>query len=84
MRVNATASPWMFARSSVPFLKSRIRSLRNWPIRLLAYAVKLDDNRPADDISVLVLKVVPRTGDDVRRMSIRLAHLRLECILDNE
>lgn len=39
---------------------------------LLAYAVKLDDNRPADDISVLVLKVVPRAGDDVRRMAIRL------------
>ena len=39
---------------------------------LLAYAVKLDDDRPADDISVLILKVVPRTGDDVRRMSIRL------------
>ena len=39
---------------------------------LLAYAVKLDDNRPTDDISVLVLKVVPRTGDEVRRMGIRL------------
>ena len=39
---------------------------------LLAYAVRLDENRPADDISVLVLKVVPRTGDEVRRMSIRL------------
>lgn len=39
---------------------------------LLEYAVKLDDNRPADDVSVLVLKVVPRLGDDVRRMGIRL------------
>jgi serine phosphatase RsbU (regulator of sigma subunit) len=39
---------------------------------LLAEAVGLDDNRPADDISVLVLKVVPRTGDDVRRMMVRL------------
>lgn len=39
---------------------------------LLAYAVKLDEGRPADDISVLVLKVVPRTGDEVRRMGIRL------------
>jgi len=39
---------------------------------LLNYAVKLDENRPADDISVLVLKVVPRTGDEVRRMGIRL------------
>jgi serine phosphatase RsbU (regulator of sigma subunit) len=39
---------------------------------LLAYAVKLDEGRPADDISVLVLKVSARTGDDVRRMSVRL------------
>jgi serine phosphatase RsbU (regulator of sigma subunit) len=39
---------------------------------LLAHAVSLDDNRPADDISVLVLKVGARTGDDVRRMSVRL------------
>ena len=39
---------------------------------LLAQAVRLDDNRPADDISVLVLKVIPRTGDSVRRMSVRL------------
>jgi serine phosphatase RsbU (regulator of sigma subunit) len=39
---------------------------------LLAFAVRLDENRPADDISVLVLKVMPQSGDDVRRMSIRL------------
>jgi serine phosphatase RsbU (regulator of sigma subunit) len=39
---------------------------------LLAHAVSLDDHRPADDISVLVLKVGARTGDDVRRMSVRL------------
>jgi serine phosphatase RsbU (regulator of sigma subunit) len=39
---------------------------------LLKHAVRLDDNRPADDISVLVLKVSPRVGDNVRRMSVRL------------
>ena len=39
---------------------------------LLGFAVRLDDNRPADDISVLVLKVMPLSGDNVRRMSIRL------------
>jgi serine phosphatase RsbU (regulator of sigma subunit) len=39
---------------------------------LLAFAVGLDENRPADDISVVVLKVMPQNGDDVRRMSIRL------------
>ena len=39
---------------------------------LLAEAVSLDENRPADDISVLVLKVTARVGDNVRRMSVRL------------
>jgi serine phosphatase RsbU (regulator of sigma subunit) len=39
---------------------------------LLAQAARLDENRPADDISVLVLKVSARNGDDVRRMSVRL------------
>jgi serine phosphatase RsbU (regulator of sigma subunit) len=39
---------------------------------LLAQAINLDDNRPADDISVLVLKVTAREGDNVRRMTVRL------------
>ncbi len=39
---------------------------------LLAQAVSLDDNRPADDISVLVLKVTALVGDNVRRMAVRL------------
>lgn len=39
---------------------------------LLAHAVTLDDNRPVDDISVLVIKVAPRNGDNVRRMTVRL------------
>jgi serine phosphatase RsbU (regulator of sigma subunit) len=39
---------------------------------LLAHAVSLDEGRPADDISVVVLKVIPRTGDHVRRMTVRL------------
>ena len=39
---------------------------------LLAQAINLDDNRPADDISVLVLRVSSRTGDNVRRMTVRL------------
>lgn len=39
---------------------------------LLAHAVRLDENRPADDISVVVVKVTARVGDHVRRMSVRL------------
>jgi serine phosphatase RsbU (regulator of sigma subunit) len=39
---------------------------------LLSEAVALDENRPADDISVVVLKVLKRRGDNVRRMTVRL------------
>ncbi len=39
---------------------------------LLAEAVNLDEGRPADDMSVMVLKVSQRRGDDVRRMTVRL------------
>jgi serine phosphatase RsbU (regulator of sigma subunit) len=39
---------------------------------LLSEAVNLDDGRPADDISVVTLKVLKHTGDDVRRMTVRL------------
>ena len=39
---------------------------------LLAHAVRLDENRPADDISVVVIRVLSDEGDDVRRMSVSL------------
>ncbi len=39
---------------------------------LLEHAINLDDKRPADDVSVVVLKVSERMGDDARRMSVRL------------
>lgn len=39
---------------------------------LLSEAVNLDEGRPVDDISVMVLKVLKRLGDDVRRMTVRL------------
>jgi hypothetical protein len=39
---------------------------------LLAQALRLDENRPADDISVVVLKVAAEPADDVRRMTVRL------------
>ena len=39
---------------------------------LLAQAVSLDENRPADDISVLVLKVTALAGDNIRRMTVQL------------
>jgi serine phosphatase RsbU (regulator of sigma subunit) len=39
---------------------------------LLSEAVALDDGRPSDDISVVVLRVVKRSGDTARRMTVRL------------
>jgi len=39
---------------------------------LLEHAIRLDDGRPVDDISVVALKVIKRRGDDVRRMTVRL------------
>ncbi len=39
---------------------------------LLGHAVNLDEGRPADDVSVVVIKVRASNGDNVRRMSLRL------------
>lgn len=39
---------------------------------MLEMAMKLDQNRPSDDISVVVLRVMQQTGDEVRRMTVRL------------
>ena len=39
---------------------------------LLRQAVELDQGRPQDDISVLILRVRERSGDGVRRMTVRL------------
>lgn len=40
--------------------------------RLLEHALRLDQNRPADDISIVVLRVTSHPGDLIRRMAIRL------------
>lgn len=39
---------------------------------LLTSALNLDQGRPSDDISVVVLRVMSRSGDDVRRMTVSL------------
>lgn len=40
--------------------------------RLLDHALRLDQGRPADDISIVVLRVTSHPGDLIRRMAIRL------------
>ena len=37
---------------------------------LLSHAIHLDDNRPADDISVVVLRVTSKEGDCIRRINV--------------
>jgi len=54
------------------FLEDEDPSPQDIADALLTHAVSLDDQRPSDDISVLILKVTRRTGDDVRRMSVRV------------
>ncbi len=39
---------------------------------LLAAALAADDNRPGDDISILVLAVIAHQGDDARRLAVRV------------
>jgi len=39
---------------------------------LLALATRLEEGRPSDDISIVVLRVLPNVGDTVRRMTVRL------------
>jgi serine phosphatase RsbU (regulator of sigma subunit) len=39
---------------------------------LLSYAIRLDQNRPNDDMSVVVLRVIEKSDDNIRRLSVRL------------
>ena len=39
---------------------------------LLAHAIQLDQGRPNDDMSVVVLRVLPFESDLIRRLTVRL------------
>ena len=43
-----------------------------WADDLLSCALKLDDNRPCDDISVVVVAIIPNKQDDIRRVQARM------------
>ncbi len=43
-----------------------------WADGLLEHALKLDDGRPTDDISILIAAIIPKQGDDVRRLTARM------------
>lgn len=39
---------------------------------LLSHAIRLDQNQPSDDMSVVVLRVIEKSEDDIRRLNVRL------------
>jgi hypothetical protein len=39
---------------------------------LLSYALRLDQNQPKDDMSVVVLRVIEKDSDSIRRMNVSL------------
>jgi serine phosphatase RsbU (regulator of sigma subunit) len=50
-----------------------LETAQTWADQLLDEALACDDQRPADDISILVLAVLPRRSDDpARRMLVRV------------
>jgi len=53
-------------------LKDKTMTAQSIADSLLASAIDLDEGRPTDDCSVVVLKVVSLAGDSVRRMNVRL------------
>ncbi len=48
------------------------RDPQAWVDHLLSRAVDLEQGRPSDDISIVVVAVLPRWNDDARRMVVRL------------
>jgi serine phosphatase RsbU (regulator of sigma subunit) len=55
-----------------PILESEDPSAQWIADSLLSCALQLDEGRPVDDISVVVLRVYHHSGDEVRRMTVRL------------
>jgi serine phosphatase RsbU (regulator of sigma subunit) len=60
--ISAVLEKWVSSSSSSQKIADGIMEL----------ALELDDNRPIDDISVVVIRTIEREGDDVRRMTVRL------------
>ena len=54
------------------FLEDEIPSPQIIADALLMEALRIDENRPADDISIIVLGILPEERDNIRRMFVRL------------
>jgi serine phosphatase RsbU (regulator of sigma subunit) len=64
-------------RMDIPgFIQSKLNedpmTPEKWADDLLSCALKLDDNRPCDDISVVVVAIIPNKQDDIRRVQARM------------
>lgn len=68
-RVGATFDVCMLLRS---LLEEQDPTSQEIADTLLNQAIRLDDGRPNDDMSVVVLRVLPQDIDSVRRMTVRL------------
>ena len=53
-------------------LKTKKVDPSEWSDHLLSKALEYDQGRPADDISVVVMAILPRKGDSTRRMSVSM------------
>ncbi len=54
------------------FLREGPPDPQAWADGLLNHAFALDQGRPGDDMSVLVAAILPRSGDDARRLTVRM------------
>ncbi len=59
-------------RGFVQQLSNQGLDARAWADRLLEEALRRDEGRPVDDISVVVAAVQPRSTDDARRLTVRV------------
>jgi len=60
------------------YLEQMLPSAQEIADALLSLAIRLDQNRPNDDMSVVVLRVLPSESDSIRRMVMRLPFVGVE------
>ncbi len=65
-------SPMNVLKCAEEFVREGSQEPGEWADRLMTEALRLDQNRPADDISILVATVTPDADDDTRWLEVRL------------
>jgi serine phosphatase RsbU (regulator of sigma subunit) len=67
-----TSQPFDIEQCIEDLLKEGPPEPERWAHHLLQTAIQLDDGRPADDISVLVVAILPNNNDDIRFLTARM------------